>query len=188
MPILPASQAVALVMTQSHQWRYSSTCLTVLFTHATGATVKYFFKIFNSESLTSHCLVFVTKDHRERQVWALRPSQNSPLPNANRQATRAVFRNWEQARHWGEMSQGIGAQSHVSFMLGSPPQWDNAHQTSILWPAMDIIGNMKEGKPAVWLSCCLFLLKRQRYKTTVELWQQRDLSHFDVFSYVIFKI
>lgn len=53
---------------------------------------------------------------------------------------------------------------------------------------MDIIGNMKEGKPAVWLSCCLFLLKRQWHKTTVELWQPRDLTHFDVFLYVIFKI
>lgn len=44
------------------------------------------FQAFYSESLISYCLVFVTKDCEERQVWGIRPSQNSPLPDANRQA------------------------------------------------------------------------------------------------------
>lgn len=31
------------------------------------------FKAFYSESLISYCLVFVTKDHEERQVWSILP-------------------------------------------------------------------------------------------------------------------
>lgn len=57
-----------------------------------------------------------------------------------------------------------------------------------LWLAMGMIYIMKEGEPAVWVSFCLFSLNWQWYKTTVELWPHSNLSHFNVFLQVIFKI
>lgn len=79
------------------------------------------------------------------------------------------------------MTQVGGAQPMFLSCWEAPPPWANAHQTGILWLATGMMCNAKEGKPAVWLSRCLFSLKRQQYKTAVELWQHGDLSHCDVF-------
>lgn len=176
------SSCFSLGSTSVYCWHDSKAVMTTDPTHACHMCHhQIVFPALTEWATNSYSLVFVTKDHEEGQGWVVQLLPNSPSwlpqPSWGRHSWTG-FEVWEQAGRWEEMTQVRGAAG--GFFHTEKPCFSG-------WCSADkhlVAGHGWFATPKRENSCssfCLFSLKQQWYKTTVELWQCRGLSHFYVF-------
>lgn len=177
------SSCFSLGSTSVSCWQESKAVMTTDPTHACHVCHhQTAFPALTEWATNSYSLVFVTRDHEERQGWAVQLLPNSSLltpPALLGQAflDRALKFESKQGVE-KEMTQVRGAAGGF-FHTGNPcfSGWCSADKHLVAghgWFATPKRENS-------CLSFCLFSLKQQWYKSTVELWQRRGLSHFYVF-------